>query len=284
MTPHAPLATHGPLLVMEGGAPEVLFAQNVWHDAAYETFSSISQAAKFLRSKSKLWTYVPTACHRRATLIADQLKILALKPRIFPPVEKLQSPAAFTLVDEHTLLYATKTQSPFPGGKPNFVENKLAPPSRAYLKLWEALTLAGLMPTIDDVCIDLGASPGGWTWVLRQLGAQVVAMDRSPLAEALMQDPLVRFIQGNAFSLPPEDFPTATWLVSDVICYPDKLLELVSQWIAKRPDLKMICTIKLQAEAPAEVIKSFSELPHSKIRHLYHNKHELTWFYNIPLS
>ncbi len=281
--PTSPLATHGVLLVMEGQAPAVSFAQNIWFDAAFETFSSIGEAAKFLRSKAKLWTYFPTACHRRASLIADQLKVLAVKPRVFPTADKLHAPAAFTLVDEHTLLYAPKTQSPFPHGKPHFVENKMDPPSRAYLKLWEALTLARELPTSSDVCLDLGASPGGWSWVLRQLGAEVVAIDRSPLAEGLMKDPKVRFIQGNAFSLTPGDLPEATWLVSDIICYPSKLLELVSLWISQRPDLKMICTIKLQAEMPAELIQSFSALPNTKILHLYHNKHELTWFYNLPM-
>ena len=55
------------------------------------------------------------------------------------------------------------------------------PPNRAYLKLWEALTLLGRRPGPGELCLDLGASPGGWTWVLAKLGARVIAVDKAPL-------------------------------------------------------------------------------------------------------
>ena len=43
---------------------------------------------------------------------------------------------------------------------------------------------------------DLGASPGGWTAALRQIGCRVVAVDRSPLSKELMADGQVTFVQG----------------------------------------------------------------------------------------
>jgi integrase len=54
------------------------------------------------------------------------------------------------------------------------VKNGTPKPSRAYLKLWELFTLIGEHPRPGELCLDLGSSPGGWTWVLQRLGARVV--------------------------------------------------------------------------------------------------------------
>ena len=48
-----------------------------------------------------------------------------------------------TLLDANTLLAATRCTSAFPNGEVAFVEDSETPPNRAYLKLWEALTLLG---------------------------------------------------------------------------------------------------------------------------------------------
>jgi len=65
----------------------------------------------------------------------------------------------------------TKT-SPFVDGACRSVELRTGPPSRAYLKFWEACTRLGARPEPGDTCIDLGASPGGWTWAMARLGAR----------------------------------------------------------------------------------------------------------------
>ncbi len=69
------------------------------------------------------------------------------------------------------------------------IEDHIGPPSRAYLKLWEALVRFGRWPAPGDRCLDLGASPGGWTWVLAKLGANVTAVDKAPLAPAVAAMP-----------------------------------------------------------------------------------------------
>ena len=71
---------------------------------------------------------------------------------------------------------AARCASPFPHGEVGFVEDKAIPPNRAYLKLWEAFTLLGRHPGAGERCLDMGASPGGWTWVLQSLGAQVLGI------------------------------------------------------------------------------------------------------------
>lgn len=73
---------------------------------------------------------------------------------------------SYTLLAPDRLLYAARCDSARPNGVYDFIENKAEPPSRAYLKLWEALTRLGEMPRPGQTCLDLGACPGGWTWVL----------------------------------------------------------------------------------------------------------------------
>ena len=53
--------------------------------------------------------------------------------------------------------------------------------SRAYFKLEEALDLAGVDDLHGSRALDLGAAPGGWTEVLLDRGASVVAVDPGAL-------------------------------------------------------------------------------------------------------
>ena len=50
---------------------------------------------------------------------------------------------SWMLLDANRLLASPHCSSAFANGVVEFIENKSAPPNRAYLKLWEALTLAG---------------------------------------------------------------------------------------------------------------------------------------------
>lgn len=61
--------------------------------------------------------------------------------------------------------------------------------SRAEFKLLEAIEVFNLTLPIQGIALDLGASPGGWTRVLRKRGLSVVAVDPGDLAEPLRTDP-----------------------------------------------------------------------------------------------
>jgi 23S rRNA (cytidine2498-2'-O)-methyltransferase len=224
---------------------------------------------------------------------------------------------AWTLLDGHTLLASPTCTSPFPGGKIEFQEDKEGPPSRAYLKLWEALTLARALPGESDAihgdspcchpwlpgagsrCLDAGASPGGWTWALARLGAEVTAVDRAPLDERIAAMPGVRFLKHDAFTLKPQDIGPIDWLFCDAACYPSRLFKWIEQWLASGLCKNFVCTIKMQGviedegtqneEAPDgknlsertspdfETPKRFAAIPGGWVVHLWHNKHELTW-------
>ena len=175
------------------------------------------------------------------------------------------------------MIAAAQCSSPFPGGIITFEEDKQGPPSRAYLKLWEALVRCRQWPQPGERCLDAGASPGGWTWALARLGAAVLAADRAPLDERIRTMPGVQFIKHDAFTLKPEAVGPIDWLCCDVICYPPRLYEWTAQWLDSGLCRNFICTVKMQGAPDMETVRRFAAIPGSQVVHLCHNKHELTW-------
>jgi 23S rRNA (cytidine2498-2'-O)-methyltransferase len=135
------------------------------------------------------------------------------------------------------------------------------------------------MPGPGQSCIDLGASPGGWTWVLAKLGADVLAIDKAPLDPEIAKMKGVSYKKDSAFALDPASVGPVDWLFSDVICYPARLFDLVEKWRAAGMAKNIICTLKFQGPTDHETAKRFAAIPNSRLLHLFHNKHELTWFW-----
>ena len=288
----APSQVYGDLLYFEtrdanagGGESELPYwARTAMLEPFILKFDSIGEAAGELKKIQRNWAPYQFTCFRRAELIQEKLPYINLKPRKFP-VKIPQSPIGlYTLIDEHTMIASAKTSSFLPAGTLNFVEDHENPPSRAYLKIQESLSMANLffgveLPGENSRCFEAGACPGGWTWVLVNLGSEVFAVDRAELAPELMKNPLVTFQAHDAFTLKPEEIGRTDWVLSDVICYPERLLEWIKMWLATGRTKNMICTIKMQGEINWPLIAEFAALPDSKIVHLNYNKHELTWIH-----
>jgi len=271
-------------LVLAGGPPQprARFVRNVWLDVHRASVESIGDAARQLRAIQRNWALYSTAHHRRAALIEEKLPRLAGKPLEFPAAAPAAPLGSWTLVDRDTMLVAPTCTHFAPNGEVRFVEDKVGPPSRAYLKLYEALTLLGDRPLADARCLDAGCSPGGWTWVLAKLGADVLAVDRSPLDAGVAAMPGVRFESASAFSIQPNTHGPFDWIFSDVICYPPRLLEWVRRWVDSGRCENFVCTIKFQdddtpSDDPYAIAEEFAAIPGSRVVHLVHNKHELTW-------
>lgn len=265
-------------------------------------FESIGEGARALKEIQRNWAPYQYQLFRRGTLIQQKLPYINLKEKNFfktdPQTEEksfaLEIPNSpmglYTLTGEKSILAGAVTSSSIPLGLINFVEDHENPPSRAYLKIQESLTLArhffGVeLPGKNSKCFEAGACPGGWTWVLRGLGAEVFAVDRAELVPSLMKDPGVKFMTHDAFTLKPEevcrqlDCEKLDWVFSDVICYPQRLFEWINLWLESGRTKNMICTIKMQGETDWELIKKFSDISGSRVVHLHYNKHELTWIY-----
>lgn len=266
------------LILTDSGPTRAAWAANVWLDAERIPFDSIADAARQLRAKQRNWAYYGTEHFRRGQLIAESLPPVSQTPLRFgerPPKTPLGS---FTVIEPNLLLASSSCSSPFPHGEVTFEENAHEPPSRAYLKLWELFTLTGKRPKPGASCLDLGACPGGWTWVLAKMGASVTSIDKSPLAPSVAKLPNVQFRQMSAFALDPASHPHVDWLLSDVICYPERLLEHIRRWIALEKATNFVCTLKFQGATDHETARQFAKIPGSRLVHLHHNKHELTWY------
>ncbi|HVR66382.1 MAG TPA: SAM-dependent methyltransferase [Verrucomicrobiae bacterium] len=268
---------HGRLILADGAARSAAWAANVWHDVTEIEFESISQAAKALRDMQRNWALYPHRLHRRASLIQEKLPHVSARPLVFPAALPKAPLGSWMLLDANRLLASPHCSSAFANGAVEFVENKSAPPNRAYLKLWEALTLADRWPRPGEVCLDLGASPGGWSWVLQSLDARVIAIDRAPLDPEIAALPGIEYRAASAFALEPQSVGPVDWLCSDIVCYPAKLLELVMRWLESGLARNFVCTLKFQGETDHGASAAFAAIPGSRLMHLHHNKHELTW-------
>ena len=268
---------HGRLLVSDGQPVAAGWAANVWNGCVELPVASIGTAAKSLRDIQRNWAMYAPLHHRRAALIREKLPHVSAKPVVFPAVAPTAPLGSWTLLAPDRMLAAARCTSPFANGEVELVEDKAGPPSRAYLKLWEALVRLRRWPQPGERCLDLGASPGGWTWVLAKLGAEVIAIDKAPLDPKVAAMPGVAWRGESAFALDPASVGPIDWLFSDVICYPARLLKLVGRWRATGQVRNFVCTIKFQGETDHETAEAFAAIPGASVLHLHNNKHELTF-------
>lgn len=261
---------------------EPAWAQSVWRDVQALPVDSIGDAQKKLREISEIWRYHADQFSRRGTLIAEGLNLgRPSRPYRFPSRGEKNPPPVFTLAESNLILYSRDIGRPAYDGQVQFFEDKSIPPSRAYLKLWEALTILGDWPRAKERVVDLGSSPGSWSWALAELGAHVLSIDRSELSPTLQKYKNIEFTTGDAFSFKPQ---ALEWVFSDVICFPEKLYEYVGTWIESGLCKKFVCTLKFTGKPNYGVIDQFRRLPRSRVVHLSHNKNEVTWISHPKLG
>jgi 23S rRNA (cytidine2498-2'-O)-methyltransferase len=277
-------AWHGLLALSPEPPVPAAWSLNTWLAPQEFTAASIGDAAAALRAIQRNWGSYQIAHFRRAALITAKLPKLKPKPLAFPQMPPTGHLGAWTLLAPDRLLASPTQSSPFVNGAPLFVEDRAGPPSRAYLKLWEACTLFGEWPRPGETCLDLGAAPGGWTWALAKLGARVTAVDKAPLDPAVAAMPGVTTRQESAFGCDPHAEAPVDWLFSDVIAYPSRLLGLVRAWIDAGRVRRVVCTLKFQAATDHETAAEFAAIAGGSVRHLFHNKHELTFFWRPPVA
>lgn len=265
--------------LVEGSHPQMVWAQVTGFDMEFIPITSISDGAKKLKALGRNWGLFTVGQHRRAELIQTELPKYNTKPISFRHSLPEKPMGLWTLWEPDMILATQKTTSPFSLGEMDFEEDKVFPPSRAYLKLWEFFTVYAPEVFQGNVAIDVGSCPGGWTWVLRTLEFnKVYSVDKAPIEKRIQDMGRIEFKQESAFGLSPDDFEELDWFCSDIICYPERLLNLVKRFHESGKVKNFVCTIKYQAEIDWEITQKFLEIPGSRIVHLHHNKHEVTWF------
>ncbi len=168
--------------------------------------------------------------------------------------------------------------SPFVGGFSNVADDKKAP-SRAFKKIVEAQEIMGKEISEGETIVDLGACPGGWTYIARNSGATVIALDRSALEDELMADEKVTFLKEDAFKF--EVSEVVDWVISDIICTPERILELIDYWVVGENCKNFVFTIKFQGQSDYGILKKFKEITKKTqykviLKQLNANKNEVT--------
>jgi 23S rRNA (cytidine2498-2'-O)-methyltransferase len=196
------------------------------------------------------------------------------------------------LAGNHLLLAAGDPDNspPWVGGIPRL---KLAhdAPSRSALKLEEALL--SLLSAEERArwmksgqqAVDLGAAPGGWSWVLARAGLSVTAIDNGPLADSAMGTGLIKHLHSDGFRWRPPH--PVDWLVCDMVEQPKRVAALMGDWLIEGDARRAIFNLKLPMKKRWQEVREQLDTLHSRLqqagldlqlraRQLYHDREEIT--------
>ncbi|MGJ4804506.1 23S rRNA (cytidine(2498)-2'-O)-methyltransferase RlmM [Luteimonas sp. SDU82] len=195
------------------------------------------------------------------------------------------------LAGDHALLASADPArtSPWPLGVPRLKLHADAP-SRSALKLEEAL-LALLDPVQRRELLqpgmsaaDLGAAPGGWTWVLARQGLRVTAIDNGPLRAHLFDTGLVEHLRADGFRWHPPR--SLDWMVCDMVEQPSRVARRMGEWFREGWCRQSIFNLKLpmkkrwlETQRSLEAFREAAGVPvEVRARQLYHDREEVTVF------
>lgn len=183
--------------------------------------------------------------------------------------------------------HALDGSEPLAGGIPR-LRRLVGAPSRSAAKLDEALAIMLepgererlLQPGMRAV--DLGAAPGGWTWVLTRQHLHVTAIDNGPLAANVMDTGLVTHLRADGFRWRPPK--PVDWLVCDMVEQPGRVADLIGRWFADGDCRHALFNLKLPMKKRyAETLACLERLRTQAVRpleircrQLYHDREEVT--------
>ncbi len=197
---------------------------------------------------------------------------------------------------DHAFLAAgdPRDSAPWPLGIPRL---KLLPdaPSRSALKLEEALLVLLSSDERERLlrpgmrAADLGAAPGGWTWVLARQNLQVTAVDNGPLRQHVIDTGLVQHLRADGFSWHPAK--PLDWLVCDMVEQPSRVAARMAEWFREGWCRHAIFNLKLPMKKRWQETRQCLERFEAeagkpltvRARQLYHDREEITVFATIPM-
>ena len=198
------------------------------------------------------------------------------------------------LVDGATAYVGTSdpsTGSRWPLGIPRLRVPREAP-SRSTHKLAEAIAVflgerESELLHAGQSAVDLGAAPGGWTWLLVDRGLQVTAVDNGALAPALARDTNVEHVRADGLKWRPRR--PVHWLTCDIVERPVRVAALVGEWIASGNAESAIFNLKLPMKKRHEEVARCAALIGERLaaagveatlafRQLYHDREEVTGY------
>ena len=179
--------------------------------------------------------------------------------------------------------------APWPLGIPRLRMHAEAP-SRSALKLEEAL----LVLLDDDErkrllregmrAADLGAAPGGWTWVLTRHGLRVQSIDNGPLRQHVLDTGLVEHLRADGFAWHPSQ--ALDWMVCDMVEQPRRVAGRMATWLREGWCRHAIFNLKLpmkkrwqETRLCLDLFAEQSQKPLTiRAKQLFHDREEITVF------
>jgi 23S rRNA (cytidine2498-2'-O)-methyltransferase len=197
----------------------------------------------------------------------------------------------FFTTDYAAIGYANlHNSSPWPMGIPRLRRLRDAP-SRSAQKLEEALLVLlrdeqrqGLLQA-GMQAVDLGAAPGGWSWIMARHGIRVLAIDNGQLSAGAMATGLIEHIRADGFSYRPNK--PVDWLLCDMVEQPSRIAELIGQWFVRGLCRHAIFNLKLPMKKRYQEYKLCLKTLRGMLaqtglnyqlkgRQLYHDRDEIT--------
>jgi len=162
--------------------------------------------------------------------------------------------------------------------------------SRAEFKLREALKIIGYRPAPASLAIDIGAAPGGWSFVLAERGMTVIAIDPADLDGPAADHPNIRHLKMKVEHYTGSE--PADLVVNDMNMDPtDSAAAVLTVGRDLKPGGLLVMTIKLPdgtyQKQVADVIEILSpQFECIDVRCLFYNRREVTAFFrrvgNVP--
>jgi 23S rRNA (cytidine2498-2'-O)-methyltransferase len=169
----------------------------------------------------------------------------------------------------------------WPGGRVGLAKSA-AQLSRAEFKLEELFKTYPLALPTQGAALDLGASPGGWTRLLRELGLDVWAVDPARLDDRLAGDPGVHHAPQTSAAFLAASRQTFVLIVNDMRMDPERSCAVMVRAARQmRPGGLAIMTLKLLQRDPLAVVRRSLDILAQRYeivftRQLFHNRQEVT--------
>lgn len=158
-----------------------------------------------------------------------------------------------------------------PGADPKVVLPEESP-SRAYLKIAEALIWTDYRYGEIENVLELGSSPGGASYAMVERGFRVYGVDNALMDEKLLKNPMFTHIKKPMQKVTDNEIPRpCKLLVSDVNVLPSLILGQLKKFMALRPGIHTVYYTlkigdKISVQEVLEIIEKFRGFGFKEVR------------------
>ncbi len=173
--------------------------------------------------------------------------------------------------------------SPYVGGIRR-MRHRAGAPSRSARKLEEAFVVLDREPRVGELAVDLGAAPGGWSFLLASFGADVQAIDHAELDLPALKRGAGRIehLKENGLKYFPSQ--PVDWLCCDMVMASRESLKVLERWLEKKWMRHFVVNVKFPTQDAGVIVREALALlaRHEtrgatlKAKHLYHDRREIT--------